>query len=163
MLLPESRPGRRNVALLPTLCVLFSMIAGVATASTNFGTKVPLSPTLQWEIRQGYAVANFCHSKSNGTTSNAFDQCLGMSIRGQTNNPHTHYFMLGLEFGCWRLSDISEGKYAALYYFELRSYQKKLGVSDDQLLKATKTHETAARARLAYWAKHRPTRTVDLR
>lgn len=129
----------------------------------SFSTKAPLSPVLQWEVRQGYAVANFCNKKKTAGNPNSFDECLGMSIRGQAGNPHMHYFMLGLEFGCWRISDIVDGKYASLYYFELRSYQKHLGVTDEQLLKATRTHDTKARARLAYWAKHRPVRTVELR
>jgi hypothetical protein len=147
--------------LLFALCLLFSTVAGAAMAKASVKTALPSA--LQLEIRRGHTVAEFCNSKKTAGNPDSFDECLGMHIRGQTENPHTHYFMLGLEFGCWRISDKVDGKYAALYYFELRSYQKHLGVTDDQLLAAIPTHDAKARARLAYWAKHRPVRTVDLR
>jgi hypothetical protein len=153
--------GRIGASLLFAFCALFFIGAG--TAMANISAKSALAPALQLEITRGYTVAKFCDSKKTASNPNSFDECLGMHIRGQTDNPHTHYFMLGLEFGCWRIADKIDGKYAALYYFELRSYQKHLGVTDDQLLKALHAHDPNARARLAYWAKHRPVRTVDLR
>jgi hypothetical protein len=158
---PWPRPGRGNAPLLFALCLLFSTIAGAALAKSS--ANPALAPALQLEVGRGYTVAKFCDGKKTAGNPNSFDECLGMHIRGQTDNPYTHYFMLGLEFGCWRIADKIDGKYAALYYFELRSYQKHLGVTDDQLLKALHAHDPKARARLAYWAKHRPVRTVDLR
>lgn len=113
------------------------------------------------EIRRGYLAVNSCKSKAHDP--DAFDDCLQPVIGKESGSPHVYYFMLGLELGCWRLSDAAKGKYASIYYFELRSYQEHLGVTDEQLLKATRTHDTQVRARLAYWAANRPATPVAIR
>lgn len=147
------------VALLSALVVTTSMAA--ASVPARPGPQSPLTPELASEIQRGYLAANSCKAKAHNP--DAFDDCLQPAIGKETNSPHVYYFMLGLEFGCWRLADMAKGKYALIYYFELRSYEAHLGVSDEQVLTATNTHATPARARLAYWAANRPATPVALR
>lgn len=149
------------VALLLLLGIGASIGAGPAAARPQ--AQDTLTPKQKSEIRRGYAVANACHRGQSAHDPESFDDCLRKAIGKETHNPYVYYVMLGLEFGCWRLSDISEGRYALVYYFEYRSYQAHLGVTDEQVLKATRTHDAQTRARLAYWAKHRPASPVEIR
>lgn len=153
------RLGQGLLALLSTLVVTMS-IAGASTPA-RLDPQAPLTPELASEIQRGYLAANSCKAKAHNP--DAFDDCLQPAISKETNSPHVYYFMLGLEFGCWRLADMAKGKYALIYYFELRSYEAHLGISDEQVLTATHTHATPARARLAYWAANRPATPVALR
>ena len=155
------RAGQGIVALLFALVVIASIGAAAATARPS--PQNPLTPALKSEIKRGYVQANSCDRKTTAHDHDAFDDCLQTVIGKETNNPQVYYFMLGLEFGLWRLSDAVNGKYADVYYFELRSYQQHLGVTDDEILKATRTHNTKARARLAYWAANRPATPVAIR
>jgi hypothetical protein len=153
------RAGQGIVTILFALVITGSIAA--ASAPTRPGPQTSLTPELKSEIRRGYLAVNSCKTAAHDPDS--FDDCLQPVIGKETNSPHVYYFMLGLELGCWRLFDTTKEKYAEIYYFELRSYQEHLGVTDEQLLTATRTHDTHARARLAYWAANRPTTPVALR
>jgi len=154
--------------------VVLLAVIDQSTQAADLNAPLPDKPTLATEIHRGMSEARRCNFMNN----NMFDPdglvtCTSISESRNTQlNPNYKPYSLGLHFETWYWEDMhitlmktvhdkynrqiaeDSRKFASPNWEVVRSYQRDLGVTDDQLLQIAETPAAGIKSmkeRFSYW------------
>jgi hypothetical protein len=162
--------ARSAIAGLPVFIGLYGVLA-----AADLNAPVNNTPTIGSEIARGIDAANNCPMmRPRKVVDDDTYSCIaGIANTNRQRMTAFEPFLLGLYFRSWLVMDVaaypskapddaigerletSARRDASEFYAAFRGYQKQLGVTDEQLIQATKSAggSTASnQARLDFWA-----------
>jgi hypothetical protein len=151
-----------------------SFVSCTIASAVDLNAPLKQQPTLGSEIHRGMSAGQHCNFiDDNNFNANGLDACISKAeSKNSENNPNYKPFALGLRFEAWFWEDIhvtmttklhdkytrllanESKKFAPLDWEIVRSYQRDLGVTDDQLLQIAEIPTAGIKEtkdRFAYW------------
>jgi hypothetical protein len=143
------------------------MVKIASSAAMDLNAPVNTTPTVGTEIKRGVDAANACDTSAMEPLNYAL--CIqGIDDRNAQKVVDSKPFDVGLYFAAWLSMDIigsmpasndfarhlgeAGHSEAASMYIIYRDFQRKLGVTDDDVITASWKNKDAVEARLAVWA-----------
>ncbi len=162
--LRHDQSARRSAA---GLAVLIGLLVASAASATDLNAPVTDHPTIGSEIVRGQSAALDCLSAQ---APSDYSRCISAIADDQAaRRPNVDAFKLGLFFAAWQSEDIHYQvalrhpdwpeaqevgpqwfRYAQIDWPLLAYYEKRLGITEEQLLSAVQAGPET-RKRLAYW------------